>query len=695
MAGCTCIHSNEKRAYILRGTVKDILHKTGLSEKEIEVYILISKMGALNQTEVIKHLNLNRGQTYRLIKNLQKKGAVETTLEQPVRFVAVPFDNIVDNYIKTQRQEVEKIEESRNELLSDWERINHTELEPALERFSVLEGKKKIFNKISEMLKETVHEFSCALCISDLCESEQYEVFTSISNQLLSSNSKYQVLTELSKEKFNALKLIKKTINPKFSFRAINTELGLSKFPRIVIKDNSEIIIFISDNAKENEACLLTNCKSIIQSFSGIFQGYWRDSIDINEILSENKETTPSYRTQIIKSSMVAKRTYVKELNSAVNKIFFITSEKGLIHLEKNDLILRNMFEKNVDIKIMAPITSINLEPAQRLLDYCEVRHIPIGYLETTIIDDKQLFQFNSLFGHTTNFLEESGYENTLYTNDPTYVDKIKKMLNELWKKTHTPLGTPLKHNSHFSVSKNVTHSSLRKCDRYGQKNVEFLRKNQINEKYVLDKFERIKKSKKGCSNNTWSDKLSFLGSRAFALIYPTDFLNLPEMIIGIFQNNSSSAFGKENMLKVFLRAEKENANSFQLVAHVQDNSKSFQFQRQLLKGMPAEKNMILVKENQLNVKVQKNTLFAGWTVHIPLINTDYVLPPSCILFEGFGEVQSGIFEFTWPSGRKDKCWYNDLESFVTFFHPKSKYVGSGTEGFFDRESIQVSFPPE
>ena len=42
----------------------------------------------------------------------------------------------------------------------------------------------------------------------------------------------------------------------------------------------------------------------------------------------------------------------------------------------------------------MVPIIENNLEIAQSLLEFCEVKHIASSYNETVIVDSKNLFQF-------------------------------------------------------------------------------------------------------------------------------------------------------------------------------------------------------------------------------------------------------------------------------------------------------------
>ena len=97
-----------------------------------------------------------------------------------------------------------------------------------------------------------------------------------------------------------------------------------------------------------------------------------------------------------------------------------------------------NWVEKGINIKIMSPITNDNLLEAQKLLIYSEVRHIPVGYLETTIIDNSHIFQFRSSTKDAQSDLT-SYFRNSFYSNDEAFVKKTKSMLFDIWKKTRTP----------------------------------------------------------------------------------------------------------------------------------------------------------------------------------------------------------------------------------------------------------------
>ena len=676
--------------------IEKVLKSFGLTEKETEVYIFIAKHGFLKGREITIQMKIDKGQLYRILRNLQKKGIVEATLEYPTRFTAAPFETVIDTFVKSKREEVAQIEEARKDLLSVWKKIGQTEIKSSLEKFAFIEGNEKIHHRISQMAKETSSQLSMALTVSDLFRAEQFGVFDTLSTHPKKSKLLFQALTQLSNQNLKAVKGLVSKLSPTISLKGTNPDLGSPPFSRIVIRDKEEIAIFISDMNEQylrdyKEVCLFTNCKKIIQAFSDVFEDSWDNSINIEDLMSEIEKGESPPKTELIKNPEKARNRYYKILDSAKDEILIVTSTTGLIKLSKK-LQIEEFSKRGISIKIMAPIVNRNLASAQQLLKWGEVRHIPLGYFETTIIDGHHLFQFryetekkkpiNSVF-----------FENTFYTNDFNYVQKTKNILQDLWRKTRIPSNFPLESIS-FLDSKNETHSCLRRVWSHEKLEMVFLTET-FTQRDVLKKFAEAKRNaSKNRLNTNWSDTMCFLGARAFATIHPPEHFRLPDMTFVILQDDEASTFGAENMLKVFLKSENQNNANYQLVAHVQDNPKSMAYRKAKLAGFPGGENIILVEKNQLNIRVHGNTFFAGWTIPIPLLPTKHVLPPSCILFEGHGKVRSGMFNNFLPSKRKQDIWYNNLEAFVTFFHPSSKYIGPGTEGSIDRESVQISYPP-
>jgi hypothetical protein len=82
--------------------------------------------------------------------------------------------------------------------------------------------------------------------------------------------------------------LLKKTPKTNFNFKGRNPELGLQLAPRMVIRDAEEIIFFITPGLSvsmtgQDEACLWTNCKELVQAFTAVFDDLWRNSTDMEK----------------------------------------------------------------------------------------------------------------------------------------------------------------------------------------------------------------------------------------------------------------------------------------------------------------------------------------------------------------------------------------------------------------------------
>jgi len=678
----------------------DALQIFGLTNKEIEAYILLVKRGPLKGKEIAQKMKRNKGQVYRILKSLQKKGFAESTLEYPTRFNAIPFEKIIDSFVKTKRKELALIEESKKDLLVDWENISHTELDSSLEKFSVIEGNKKIFNKISQMVNETNNQFSMTSTVSDLIQVERFEAFEIENKHPMKSKIHYRVLTQISRQELKAIKLLKTILSPILDLRARNLSLGLSQFSRMAIRDNEEIILFISDKNKEplkdgKEVCLITNCKSIIEAFSGVFEDLWKDSTDIEEGIIEIETGKIPPRTQIIKEPMAAKNIYYNVLDSAKEEILIVTSSNGLIGLLNEKIRLKELNDGGIIIRVMAPIIGENLNSAQKLLEFCEVRHIHEGYLETTIVDECNLFQFKYPQDDQKSDLIPF-FGNTFYTNDIDYVKKTKKMIFDIWRKTRVPSVMTLEaitrgfESKNYPISKMDTRNVLRRVSPMGSLKDEFGR---IGKKEVLNKFNTAKKYPiTDYSEKTLPNIVRYFGTGAFALIHPPESFELPNIIIGLFKHNNKSSFGAEDVMYVYLLTDKKDSYSSENVAVIQTNPKATVFRKADHVHTLAANNIRLLRSDQFHIRKGGNTLFVGWTVPIPLIPSKYVLPPSCILFEGYGKVKPGVLSTILPSGRKNEVVYNCLEAFVTFFHPSSKYSGPGTEGFIDTELVRTSY---
>ena len=687
-------------------SIRKVLKTFGLTEKETDVYVFLAKHGVLKGGEISKQTKTQKALIYRILKSLQTKGLVESTLEFPARFTAVPFELVIDSNIKLKQEEAAQIAAQKRELLSHWQNIKKAGLEPQLEKFTVIEGNQRIYHKLSQMINETRHQLSTVTTIQGLMRADKFGLFDVGSGHPLKPKIIFRFLAELSSQNITAMKKILSVMaTAKLNFKGRTPELGLKLFPQMAIRDQEEAIFFITPRAgaslaRQDDVCLWTNCKSLVYAFSAVFEDMWRNSTDIREKITEMETGKPTPKTFIIGDAEIAKKKYNEIMKSAKEEILIMTSSKGLVEFWKNMPQLNEWSEKGIAVKIMAPIVSDDLEAAKQLSGFCSIKHVPPNYLQTTIIDRKHLFQIKTSAPEKQPLDSAMLFKNTLYTNNPEYVQKTKTMLNEIWKNASptsadnlkSMFGTDIRCVAYFpgairgpgpyGTFLSLPSDPAKKGDYWPIEIVDEDPSGKMTEQDVLNEIMDAQKTPPK------NQRCRIYSSQAIAIIHPPDFFNLSPLLIRIHRIEKYSTFGEEDVIIINLWLETPKGHAYVPVAVLSDNPNAQAYWKRQFASSPAGQNVQLAKKDELQIRVHGNTLFAGWTVPIPLFPSQYVLPPACILIEGYGDVKTAAYAIIQPSGGKFKAKQNGFDAFVTFMHPSSKYSGPGTDGFLVRDFI-------
>jgi sugar-specific transcriptional regulator TrmB len=666
----------------------------GLTRWDSQVYIYLAKRGPQKGLELSKGLNVQKQQLYRSLKNLQRKGIVNATLGHPARFNAVSFGKVVDIFIKAKMAEAQHIQEQKAEILANWQSISIGEIVDSTAKFNVIEGRGPIYAKILQMMNEAKNELSTIVTVIDLLRADQFGLFEAKIENQLRSKIKFRAITELSKQNLGIMKnLIRGIANSKVSFEGRTPDLSWN-LPQLVIKDEEEVLFFITPKtsmqaAEQEDMCLWTNCKSLVQAFTTVFEDFWHNSTSINEKIAEIETGKPAPTTYVIKDTETAHKKYDEILDSAKKEITIVTSSEGLTELRQSKQFAE-WTRKGIFVEIMAPITSENIETLRPLPQYCEIRHIPLGYLGTTIVDGKHLFQFKNAPQEQAS---KADFENTFYTNDSEYIEKTRTMLDEVWKNAQTPstisLGVINRTNPSTVTSDSFDPTAVTREKVYGPTFIKNELKSQITEKTILDKI--INPAKYETKHH--SKTITFYGVNVQAIIHPPSYFKLPDLLFHILHFESQSTYGAGNIMLTHTWLKTPVGDSFIPASLIIDNAKSIDFWRRFCTGLPVEQNIKLVEKGQFQVHLHGNTALAAWTM--PISIPPYNLPPSCILAEGSGNTRPGAHTIMTPSGYRQEAKYNASDAFITFLHPTSKYSGPGTDGVFARDSILEIYPPE
>ncbi len=141
-------------------TIEETLSRFGLLKNEIKVYMHIAKGGEKKAGEIAEAISLHRTETYRILRDLEKKGIVFSILEKPIKFTAVPMDKAVDMLIAAQKIQIRLLEQEKINLVELWQSMPQPKVaDTKKELFQMLEGEQQVIMKAYELLERTEKEF--------------------------------------------------------------------------------------------------------------------------------------------------------------------------------------------------------------------------------------------------------------------------------------------------------------------------------------------------------------------------------------------------------------------------------------------------------------------------------------------------------------------------------------------------------
>jgi sugar-specific transcriptional regulator TrmB len=96
------------------------LENLGLTEVDAQVYVYLAKIGPHEKKDLANALKLTKRELCLSLESLFTKGMINKTPEQQIIYSATPLEKIIDELTKMAKEQIEALQTSREELLSNW-----------------------------------------------------------------------------------------------------------------------------------------------------------------------------------------------------------------------------------------------------------------------------------------------------------------------------------------------------------------------------------------------------------------------------------------------------------------------------------------------------------------------------------------------------------------------------------------------
>jgi len=250
--------------------VEKTLHRLGLSKNEIRVYVHLARTGEHKASEISETLSLHRTETYRILRDLEKKGLISSVFEKPLKFIGTPFEKALDILIETRKMKIQALEKGKIDLVSLWLSLPKLEVEQERkEVFQILEGEDQINLKAEEILSKASDQILMFASENDIASFYHTNLLDNL-EKASRKNINVQLLANYSPKSCFFIEKTKLK-NAKYSV------LNVDELPTFLIADDQQLLLLIrTSNSKKRVAALWTNYEVFVKVLKTLFLELWR-----------------------------------------------------------------------------------------------------------------------------------------------------------------------------------------------------------------------------------------------------------------------------------------------------------------------------------------------------------------------------------------------------------------------------------
>jgi sugar-specific transcriptional regulator TrmB len=247
-----------------------MLVRYDLTPNQSKVYLFLSKIGIKTASEISKALKIPRTETYHLLSTLQQKGIIFSVFGKPTKFNAVGLEESLEILVNNERNRINELEEGEESIIKLWNilpKYGETDKGSQENKFQSLQGRNSILVKLEQMFKESKENI---LVLGTEADFKKF-YFTEFSEYLNKTKSDLKILVDDS----DGMPGIFEDVPPK---KIKKIEDKSREDFCFVIKDNQEVIFFISNKEVKDMLAVWTDSKAFVTTLRSLFSLMWKKS---------------------------------------------------------------------------------------------------------------------------------------------------------------------------------------------------------------------------------------------------------------------------------------------------------------------------------------------------------------------------------------------------------------------------------
>ena len=412
------------------GDIVAELQEYGLTRNEARVLVFLAKIGPAKASEVAHNVQINRTETYRTIRNLQRRGLVEATLERPVRFQSVPFDRCLRILIDERKAKLRILEQRGEDLRRQFDDARVQPVSQDAERFQVIEGRLRIEQRLQSMYSQAEKSVMTVVSPSEVIRADTSGLFDRLGDAA-GHGVRVRAITTINQSNLEIVERFRRTIEIR------HLDLKAKPIPRVSIIDDSEAVFEITtiDETPRagEEVALWINSRAFVRNLHAYFEEMWNSGTPTEGRLEALRKGIQPDDLRIFKDRNEVSGKLNDMIKSAEQSVEIWTTMRGIqaladFHFNQ----LKEAKARGAKIRILAPITSENTEGARKLVPVSELRYSEaLGPAGIAIADQGELMLYERLPDDNN---ADLGADVGFWTNSKRFIETMSKAYDAMWK---------------------------------------------------------------------------------------------------------------------------------------------------------------------------------------------------------------------------------------------------------------------
>lgn len=405
-----------------------------MTRNEARVLVFLAKTGPSKASEVARAVLINRTETYRTIRNLQRHGLVEATLERPVRLQSVPFDRCLSILIEERKARLRILEQRGEALRRQFDVVRVEPVTHEVERFQVVEGRLRIERKLHGICSQAQKSVMTVLSPSEMVRADTAGLFDMLSHAV-KGGLRVRVITSIVQPNLEVVEKLRQHVEIR------HLDLKAKPIPRVSIIDDSEALFEISTADEsprmEEEVALWINSRAFVRNLQAYFDEMWTSATPSEARVEALRKGIPPDELKIFKGRNEVSGKLNQMISSADKSVEIWTTMRGIQALADFHFgQLKEAKGRGAKIRIIAPITSENTEGARKLVPVSELRYSEaLGPTGMAIVNQRELMLYERLPDDNS---PDVGADVGFWTNSNRFTETMSRTYDGMWKGVFT-----------------------------------------------------------------------------------------------------------------------------------------------------------------------------------------------------------------------------------------------------------------